>query len=292
MIYLRECSPKTPYKYEVVDGQQRLRSLWNFVDTGYSLPTDLEKIGRFDIGGKEYYDLPKALRDRITGFKVVVAIVNDSREPEISRLFSRMQMGVQLNPAELRNAVQTGLRHAIDGTARLHDFFRNARIPAARFKHQDYLAHAISIIHHGGKRDLKAQQLMDDYTHITDGDVYGPLMADADDILTLLDKVNTQTAKRITQKWVFVDLFYLLYQRKGILSKLNPKAFAESYVKFDEQRLEHNAEPNKLLSGNPTRARQALYDYIQAFKISGGDRKNLELRNQVLRRRFRAVFED
>ena len=291
MIYLRECTPKIPYKYEVVDGQQRLRSLWNFLDGEYALSVDFEKIGKTDIGGKRFYDLQRALQDRIIGFDVVVAVVKDTGEPEISRLFSRMQMGVRLIPAELRNALQTGLRHAIDGTARLHNFFSNARIPAARFKHQDYLAHAFSICLHDAKRDLKAQQLMDDYKHITDSNIYGPIIAEGDKILTFLDKVNTRTSKRITQKWIFVDLFYLLYQNKHKLSKLNVKDFINTYVSFDERRLEHNAEPDELLAGKPTRAQQDLYDYILAFKISGAERQNLQQRSQVLRRHFKNVLE-
>lgn len=290
MIYLREATPKTPYKYEVVDGQQRLRSLWNFIDGEFALSSDLEKIDKVSIAGKKYYDLPETLRDRIIDFKAVLAVVKDAREPEISRLFSRMQMGVRLNPAELRNAVQTGLRHAVDGTARLHLFFTNSRIPSARFKHQDYLAHAVSVCLHSGKRDVKALQLMDDYTHVTDSSLYAPLMADADKILTFLDKVNGRTSHRIRQKWIFVDLFYLLYQNKEKLEKLNHGDFADTYVKFDQARLEHTAEPEKLLSGKPTRQQQDLYDYILAFKISGGERKSLEQRNEVLKRRFKTVL--
>ena len=291
MIYLRECITNTPFKYEVIDGQQRLRSLWNFFDGVYALPKDFEKIRKVDIGGKKFYDLPKALRDQITGFGVVVALVKSAREPEISRLFSRMQMGIRLNPAELRNAEQTGLRHAIDTIARVHHFFPNSRIKEARFKHQDYFAHAFSICLHGAKRDLKAKQLMDDYKHVTDSSVYGPIIAEADKILTFLYKVNERTSKRITQKWIFVDLFYLLYQHKHKLSKLNVKDFANTYVAFDQWRLENNAEPDKLLAGKPTRAQQDLYDYILAFQISGGEQKNLELRNQVLKRYFKPILK-
>lgn len=291
MIYLRKIAPTASYNYEVVDGQQRLRSLWNFFDGEFALPPNFDNVEKFDIGGKKYYDLPRTLRDRITGFRVVVAFVEDAQEPEVSRLFSRMQMGVRLNPAELRNAIQTGLRHAIDGTARLHDFFKNARIPAARYKHQDYLAHAISICLHDATRDLKARQLMDDYTHIADSNVYAPIMADTDKILVFLDDVNTHTSGRIRQKWIFVDLFYLIYQNKSKISKLNPKAFADAYFQFDQQRLEHNAEPEKLLIGQPSKERQDLYDYILAFKISGSEGRNLKTRNEVMRRRFKAVLD-
>ena len=290
MIYLRECAPTTPYKYEVVDGQQRLRSLWNFIDGAYALSKDIEKVEKHDVAGKTYHDLPKTLRDRISDFRVVVAFVRDTREPEISRLFSRMQMGVRLNPPELRNAVQTGLRHAVDGTARLHPFFKNSRILSARFKHQDYLAHAISLCIHSGTRDLKAQQLMNDYIHITDSNLYAPVLKDADEILTYLEKVNDRCAKKIRQKWMFVDLFYLLYQKKKKLKTIDVKAFTDTYVDFDQRRLEKNAEPEKLLAGKPSSEQQDLYDYILAFKISGGEKKNVVLRNDVLRKEFKKVL--
>ena len=290
MIYLRECMSEISYKYEVVDGQQRLRSLWNFIDGEYALTKDLSKIEDIDIAGKVYCDLPKTLKDQITDFEVVVAFVKDAQEPEISLLFSRMQMGVRLNPPELRNAVQTGLRHAIDGIARTHPFFLNSKIPSARFKHQDYLAHTTSICIHGTKHDLKAQRLMEDYKSI-DNIIYTPVMADAYEILTFLDKVNAHTSKRIKQKWIFVDLFYLLYQNKAKLNKINPKEFAETYLKFDQQRLKHAAEPEKLLSGKPTQKQRDLYDYILAFKISGSESKKLEQRNEILQRCFKTALE-
>ena len=131
---------------------------------------------------------------------------------------------------------------------------------------------------------------MDDYTDITDDAIYAPIMADSFKILDFLNKVNGQTAKRITQKWIFVDLFYLLYQNKEKLKDLRPPVFAQVYLQFDEDRLKHNAEPEKLLSGRSGREARDLYDYIMAFKLSGGERKNLTHRNSILSRRFKKAL--
>ena len=242
------------------------------------------------ISALGFEDLPKSLKNKIRNFKIVIACVKNAREPEISKLFSRMQMGVRLNPPELRNAVQKGLRHAIDGLARTHPFFTDSRIHPARFKHQDYLAHAISICLHNAGRDLKAPQLMDDYENISDDSVYAPTMADAHEILDFLGKLNKRLGRRITQKWIFVDLFFLLFQNKSSLSKINIKQFSETYAQFDDDRREYNAEPQELLKGNPTKDQQDLYSYIMAFKISGGERANLVQRNRVLINRFRQVL--
>jgi len=290
MIYLRETNPNTPYKYEVVDGQQRLRAVWEFQEDGYSLAKDFEPVGTVKIAGKKYSELPPVLRKRIDGFRIVAAYVKSAKEPEISRLFSRMQMGVRLNPPELRNAVQCGLRHVIDGTARAHPFFKESRIQAGRFKHQDFLAHAVSMCFHGGSKDLKAPQLMKDYETIVKASEYQPLMAAAHDILDFLKGVNDQTSKRITQKWIFVDLFYLLYESRSKLGKIDVTEFATTYRAFDKDRLAHTAAPEQLIAGSVTTQRKQLYDYIQAFKISGGDQKNLKRRHEVLKKRFAKVF--
>jgi hypothetical protein len=290
MIYLREMPPHTSFKYEVVDGQQRLRAIWEFIDGGYVLSRDLEPIGPTKVSGMGFRDLPARMKRQLENFRIVVAYVKSAREPEISRLFSRMQMGVRLNPAELRNAVQTPLRHAIDGIAREHVFFTESRIQAGRFRRQDYMSHAFTLSFHGGTLDLKAPQLMHDYETIKKDADYAPLMGEAYDILDLMRSINQHSGKRITQKWMFVDLFYLLYRHRANLGSIAAQAFAEAYVTFDRERLKNNANPESLLEGKPGRKERDLYEYIQAFKISGGERRNVQKRTQILGRRLAKVL--
>jgi len=42
-MYWRKVGEK-PDRYEVVDGQQRLRALWSFVDGDFRLPKDAEPV--------------------------------------------------------------------------------------------------------------------------------------------------------------------------------------------------------------------------------------------------------
>lgn len=290
-IYLRECNTQLPFAYEVVDGQQRLRALWAYLNNEYPLLSDMEKIGDESLAGKLFQQLSDKHKSNLKNFKVVVAYIKDAREPEISKLFSRMQMGVRLNPAELRNAVQTGMRHAIDSTARLHPFFENSRISSKRFKHQDYLAHAVSMCIHHGERDLKAPQLMDDYQNISQED-YMEVISDANEILSFLDDINLLSGKRITQKWMFVDLFYLIYSIKENLEHINHEKFAECYLNFDKKRLEFNSNPEDLIDSEAAPEDRAMYEYIVAFKLSGGEKSQLERRSIALATTFEKVLRD
>ena len=199
-------------------------------------------------------------------------------------------MGVRLNPPELRNAIQTGYRQAVDTVARTHLFFSESKISAARFKHQDYLAHALSACHHEGKREVKATQLHDDYTYLTDSAIYAPLVSEANNILDFLKEVNELSSKQITQKWIFVDLFYFLFRHRLQLGKLKARHFSKVYQKFETERKLNTAEPEQLLGSDATDDARDLYAYIIAFKIGGGERSNLAQRAGVIDRRFKKAL--
>lgn len=291
MIYLWDRGTGShPFRFEVVDGQQRLRAIWEFLDGEFKLSKDAPNIGSSRIAGKSYDDLPKRFRDKLDNFEIVIAFIKNAQQPEISVVFSRMQMGVRLNPAELRNAIQTGYRQAVDAVSRTHPFFAASRIPAARFKHQDYLAHALSVCHHEGKRDAKAQQLHDDYSYIIDSAIYAPLLAKANDILDFLNEVNELASRKLTQKWMFVDLFYFLYRHRDQIKKISSANFSKAYQEFEADRRKHNAEPERLLIGKPTKANRDLYAYIIAFKNQGGERSNIKQRTDVVDRKFKKAL--
>lgn len=288
MIYLWDRGAKSqPFRYEVVDGQQRLRTIWGFLDGDFKLSKDAPNIGAIPISDMSYDDLPQPLKDKLDSFEIVIAYIKNAQQPEISVVFSRMQMGVQLNAAELRNAIQTGYRQAVDTVARTHPFFKDSKIPAARFKHQDYLAHALSVCHHDGRRDAKAPQLHDDYNALTDSTVFAPILSDANDILDFLKDVNDHSSRRITQKWAFVDLFYFLYRNRVKLKSMNSAKFANIYKSFEDNRRQYNSEPERLLAGKAAEDDKDLYAYILAFKIAGGEKSNLNQRAGVIERRFK-----
>lgn len=118
MIYLWDRGASSqPFRYEAVDGQQRLRAIYDFLDGEVALDKNSPNIGTTRVAGKKHEDLPAALKRTLSNFEVVIAYIQNAQQPEISVVFSRMQMGVRLNPAELRNAIQSGYRQAIDTVA-------------------------------------------------------------------------------------------------------------------------------------------------------------------------------
>lgn len=101
---------------QVVDGQQRIRTLLGFVSP--ELLSDFDERDDFtvrrshnsEIAGKRFDQLPEGVRHRILNYEFSVDIFrSDTDDREILQIFARMNAtGVKLTPQELRNAQYIG----------------------------------------------------------------------------------------------------------------------------------------------------------------------------------------
>ncbi len=89
-------------KYEVIDGQQRLRTFQDFLNDEFSLD-NLEV--RQDVNGKSYSQLEQRDKDEIRKRSIrAIVILNDSDEEVKYEVFERLNLGsIQLTPQEIRN---------------------------------------------------------------------------------------------------------------------------------------------------------------------------------------------
>ncbi|MEB0114277.1 DUF262 domain-containing protein [Variovorax sp. RTB1] len=288
-IYVRKLTGKV-FSHEVVDGQQRIRAIWEFRAGQIPLkhPDKIAEIDGIVVDGLRYSALPKALRDRFDEFTLSIGEITDASSDEITNLFGRLQMGVSLNPAELRNAMLKPLGLVIDTMATSHAFFDDCRIADTRYKRQDYVTHLFTMAAYNGSRNIKAPDLramLAEYTPDRTDEIL-ELTARVGEALSTLDLVNQQLGYKIVQKWIFVDLGWLILQWQEEGREVDPIKLAESYKKFDALRREHTSDPAALLrAGHKLSDRQAsnLYAYINAFRTQGGEHGNLGIRNLALR---------
>jgi uncharacterized protein with ParB-like and HNH nuclease domain len=103
---------------EVVDGQQRLRTVIAFVEpntlTDFNNDVDnftVRKTHNSEIAGKRFSELSALVRKRILNYEFSVHILpSETEDREVLQIFARMNStGVKLNDQELRNAAYYGV---------------------------------------------------------------------------------------------------------------------------------------------------------------------------------------
>ncbi|OYY66590.1 DUF262 domain-containing protein [Sphingomonas sp. 28-62-11] len=288
-IYLRRNAAGSPYDHDAVDGQQRLRAMFEFRagDLALAFTDPLPPIDGHNVHGLTYGQLHKDLRERFDAFEVVVSEIIASTQDEISSLFSRLQMGVSLNPAELRNAMGGPLQHTINVISETHEFFVDSRISGSRYKKADYATLLFGLAANGDRGDLKAPNLKALIAS------YGPdrahdileMAAEVGDALNVLAEVNAAIGRKLTQKWIVVDLGWLLMERQRAGQSTDATKLAAAFNAFSARRLEFTSKPEVLIRGSRRDAAldRHLYNYINAFRLQPALAQNIRVRATALR---------
>lgn len=105
-------------EYWVVDGQQRLNAIYEFLEDDLALTEE----SRAMFGGPLYKDLKRKLSDAFDDFEIEYDEIEDATEEEQKRFFQRLQKGLPLTGSEKLNSVHSKLRDFCKSLAE-HDFF-------------------------------------------------------------------------------------------------------------------------------------------------------------------------
>ncbi len=91
--------------YSVVDGQQRLRSIFEFLDDRFTLSQSKST----SLAGKTFSKLSPEMQDRILNYDLNIEELSGYDEKEVRDIFVRMnKYVVKLSPQELRHARESG----------------------------------------------------------------------------------------------------------------------------------------------------------------------------------------
>ncbi len=154
---------KNPDKYEVVDGQQRLRTIWEFMGGEFSLGKDQEPINGVDLKAVTYDGdksniLPDDLRLSFDTYALDVIVMTDTDEEEVREMFLRLQNGTSLKAQEKRNALTGNMRDYVKQIAS-HNLFENCKFVNARYTYDLIAAQMIKIEIEGGPCNIKNADL-------------------------------------------------------------------------------------------------------------------------------------
>jgi len=144
-LYLRAIED-SEYTWEVIDGQQRLRAIWDFFANRFPLSTDSDPIDGQVIAKLFHNDLHHKLRQRLQTYQLAVVIIDDATDSEVEDMFIRLQNGVPLNSAEKRHAISGTMRDFIHNLASNHPLMtESVRFPNNRYAHDESIAQMMLI---------------------------------------------------------------------------------------------------------------------------------------------------
>jgi hypothetical protein len=128
--------------FEVLDGQQRLETIFSFIEGKFSTPADFELFPE-----KKYSDLEgdPDLSAIFDAFQVYYDEIHGGTDEQLADIFLRLQEGEPLRPPEKLNAMLGKMRNFVFDISKTPIFKKGVKIDELRFAHR-YLAAQIVIL--------------------------------------------------------------------------------------------------------------------------------------------------
>lgn len=156
-IYLHDLRGEHPTKvYSIVDGKQRLTTLWDFMADRFplagdfkvedrNLPPELPAGAVVPRAGQRFSEFDPHWRELFEETFLSVVLIRFADEHDIEELFSRLNNGEPLNAAEKRNAMGGDLVRLIRKVAARPFFRERVAFGNGRHQHNDLAARLVAV---------------------------------------------------------------------------------------------------------------------------------------------------
>ncbi len=290
-IYLAEYTPPLRedgrvYRYAIIDGKQRLETLWQFMDGDFPLADDfvLYDDESVDLKGRSYGELvsryPK-LAARFDGTVMSVVIVQTDDRSLIDEMFSRLNEAVPLNAPEKRNAIGGPMAQAIRDLTKTPFFTEKLPRANKRYQHYDTAAKFLYLENQGGVADTKKVYLDRFVKDFRDrpASVAESLRQDTERVLSRMESVFSANDPLLTAIGMLI-IYYLLFREIGeALPADDPLPVSRSaLLDFEQRRKDNRVRAEQDLAS-------AAYDLVQFDKLvqSPNDASAIAYRFDVLK---------
>lgn len=154
--------------YSVVDGRQRLETIWDFIEDKFSLDADFNYLDdpEVKLGNLTYSEIAKhypKIKIRFDSFELPITCIKTDDIDLIEEMFSRLNEAVPLNAAEKRNAIGGHMAQAIRHISEDQFFKKNVSFGNKRYQHREVSARFLlieyAIDHHNRLIDTKKAYL-------------------------------------------------------------------------------------------------------------------------------------
>lgn len=212
------------YEYAIIDGKQRLESIWDFVDGKFALSGDFECLWDSSLAaaGMTYAELGKNfpdLRNALDSYGLTVVCIETTDLEIIEDMFSRLNEAVPLSAAEKRNAKGGPIPAAIKALAAVPFFQQKVPFGNSRYRHYDLAAKFLLCTERNKVVDTKKRTLdkyVIDWAKEAPREQGLPFYGVAEGILADMAKVFTDRDRLLRQVGAVTLYFHLFrFARAG-----------------------------------------------------------------------------
>lgn len=279
-LYLRELPISSGFKYEIIDGQQRMRTFWDFLkEDGFSL-VDEKKDGilldgkLYEIAGKKYSELDSTLKiERIHKYRLDVVIIYEATEDEIADLFFRLNNGTPLSPAEIRNSRPGKMTGFVRQLAK-HEFFLKCGFKNTRNAFDQVAAQIACLEINGGIHDTRDKILSRMYADHA-SDLSESLKTRVNANLDILNEVFPEKTRLLNRASVINNYLLISYLAKHSRIREALPQIREWYMRTEPIRrkmTEYDVAMTRSANGwssIDTRFRILLLDFTREYQTFG-----------------------
>jgi hypothetical protein len=240
-LYWRKTGSK-PDTYDVVDGQQRLRAVWEYFDGVFKLPKSTDPIDGNDVAGVGYDDLPDDLRLKLDVYPLDIIVLEGMEEDEVREMFLRLQNGTTLKAQEKRNAYPGQMRDFVKGLVQ-HPLFAKVGFANARYVHDLVAAQMVCLEIAGRPTNIKNADLNKMYRDYVEFDAKGATAKAVQRILNILDGIFPEKMPEL-ERYNVISLYCVVAEldRQYVFSEAKP-GFLDWFMGFEAKRRTQEETP-------------------------------------------------
>ena len=271
--------------FEVIDGQQRMSTIFKFYDNLLQLPKDT-----FNLDGLVYKELDDKSKDKFDDYEMDLVLINEATEEEISELFLRLQLGVPTNTAERLNAIP-GKMTSYCKKLMKHNFFEKKIIlKNNRLSHFAVIAQ-IALLVSEGIRSVKSKILTDFFNENKNFEIDSKKGKNIQKIITNVDKIFTYKSEIFRNRALIISFFVLIMTLQDHKLKLtkNTREILRKFYEYFYTKLQSEIEKG-------SSAKDAELIIFQSKVSQDADSKeSIQIRNDILSRNlifYNNMFRD